>query len=144
MMMKIKPLPEGHDMSVDIPDEDEEFVTTWTEEREWAAKGQDVKLTATKYEVAQPARPFDPGMDSLWQNVNIEVVHPGDVSSQPHYTVSAIQPIDYINANGLDFLEGNIVKYVTRWRHKNGLEDLEKLVDYAKRLLTREQARSDD
>lgn len=149
---KVKPLPEGHDMSVDIPDEDEEFVTTWTEEREWAAKGQEVKKPFDPEKIKvyldgikpAPPAPFDPGQDSLWQNVNIEVVHPGDVSSQPHYTVSAIQPIDYINANGLDFLEGNIVKYVTRWRHKNGLEDLEKLVDYAKRLLTREQARSDD
>jgi hypothetical protein len=43
-----------------------------------------------------------------------------------HYTDCAIQPIEYIWANKLGFSEGNIVKYVTRWRAKGGLKDLEK------------------
>lgn len=47
-----------------------------------------------------------------------------------HYTNGAIQPIEYILANDLDFCEGNVVKYVTRWRHKNGLEDLMKARHY--------------
>ncbi len=41
-----------------------------------------------------------------------------------HYKDKAIQPIQYIHANGLGFCEGNVVKYVTRWRDKNGLADL--------------------
>lgn len=43
-----------------------------------------------------------------------------------HYKDLKIQPIEYIHANGLNFLEGNVVKYITRHRNKNGKQDLEK------------------
>jgi hypothetical protein len=43
-----------------------------------------------------------------------------------HYKNMAIQPIVYIYANQMPFIEGNIVKYVSRWKNKNGIEDLEK------------------
>jgi hypothetical protein len=43
-----------------------------------------------------------------------------------HYKDMAIQPIEYIHKNGLGFCEGNIVKYITRWKTKNGIEDLKK------------------
>ncbi len=49
-----------------------------------------------------------------------------------HYKAKAIQPVEYISANNLNFLEGCIVKRVTRWRDKmplsgNRFEDLEKI-----------------
>lgn len=44
-----------------------------------------------------------------------------------HYKGKTIQPVQYIAANDLNFLEGCIVKRITRWREKNGLEDLEKI-----------------
>ena len=44
-----------------------------------------------------------------------------------HYKSKAIQPVQYIHANKLSFLEGCIVKRITRWREKNGLEDLLKI-----------------
>ena len=47
-----------------------------------------------------------------------------------HYKSKAIQPIEYILANDLGFVEGNIVKYVTRWRDKGGIEDLKKVAHY--------------
>lgn len=47
-----------------------------------------------------------------------------------HYKDKAIQPIEYIHANGLGFCEGNVVKYVTRWKEKNGIADLEKARHY--------------
>ena len=47
-----------------------------------------------------------------------------------HYTTQEIQPIDYIMANELDFCEGNVIKYVTRWRYKNGVQDLKKARHY--------------
>lgn len=47
-----------------------------------------------------------------------------------HYKTKAIQPVEYIHANGLGFCEGNVVKYVSRWRDKNGLKDLEKARHY--------------
>lgn len=44
-----------------------------------------------------------------------------------HYKDKAIQPVEYIHANGLSFLEGCIVKRITRWRDKDGFSDLEKI-----------------
>lgn len=43
-----------------------------------------------------------------------------------HYKKLKIQPVEYIHANGLPFAEGSVVKYVTRWRDKNGVADLKK------------------
>lgn len=43
-----------------------------------------------------------------------------------HYKTMAIQPIEYTHANKLPFIEGNVIKYVSRWRLKNNLEDLKK------------------
>jgi hypothetical protein len=47
-----------------------------------------------------------------------------------HYKDKPIQPVEYIHANNLNFLEGCIVKRITRWRNKsngNRFEDLEKI-----------------
>lgn len=52
-----------------------------------------------------------------------------------HYKDCAIQPIEYIHANGLDFFQGNIVKYATRHKAKNGAEDLRKVIHYAQLAL---------
>ena len=52
-----------------------------------------------------------------------------------HYKDRAIQPIQYIHANGLGFFEGNVIKYVTRWRDKNGLADIEKAKHYLELLI---------
>lgn len=43
-----------------------------------------------------------------------------------HYKNKAIQPIEYIAANKLNFCEGSIIKYVSRWRDKGGVQDLQK------------------
>jgi hypothetical protein len=52
-----------------------------------------------------------------------------------HYKNQKIQPIEYIHANDLGFCEGNIVKYATRHKFKNGAEDLKKVIHYAQLLL---------
>jgi hypothetical protein len=49
-----------------------------------------------------------------------------------HYKQFIIQPVEFIVKNDIDFLEGNIIKYVCRHRAKNGLEDLEKAEHYIK------------
>jgi hypothetical protein len=54
------------------------------------------------------------------------------------YKNLAIQPIDFILGNGLGFCEGNVIKYVTRWKHKNGIEDLEKAKHYIDMLIAAE------
>lgn len=55
-----------------------------------------------------------------------------------HYTDCKIQPIEYIWANKLGFSEGNIVKYITRWRSKGGLKDLEKAKHHIALLIEHE------
>jgi len=57
-----------------------------------------------------------------------------------HYR-GAIQTWDYIVANDLGFLEGNIVKYVTRFRKKNGVQDLLKAQHYLDKLIEVENER---
>ena len=52
-----------------------------------------------------------------------------------HYAKNAIQPWDYIVANNLGYLEGNIVKYISRWRDKGGVEDIRKVIHYAQKLI---------
>jgi len=52
-----------------------------------------------------------------------------------HYKDMPIQPIEYIHANGLGFLEGNAIKYITRWRTKGGIQDLEKARHYIDMLI---------
>lgn len=51
-----------------------------------------------------------------------------------HYKSLKIQPIEYITANNLGWCEGNIVKYITRWKQKNGLADIDKVIHYAQLL----------
>ena len=46
--------------------------------------------------------------------------------SPQHYSKYKIQPIDFIQANELDFAQGNVIKYVIRYKDKNGIEDLQK------------------
>ena len=48
-----------------------------------------------------------------------------------HYKLRPIQPIEYSERNGLSMSQGNIVKYITRHKEKNGIEDLAKVVHYA-------------
>lgn len=58
-----------------------------------------------------------------------------------HYVGCAIQPIEYIHANGIPFTEGCIIKYATRWRNKGGITDLEKIEHFARLLIELEQRR---
>ena len=55
--------------------------------------------------------------------------------SGDHYKNKGIQPIVYIHANNLGFCEGNVVKYVTRWREKGGEDDLRKAIHYLELLI---------
>ena len=43
-----------------------------------------------------------------------------------HYKTMHIQPFEYIHANGIGFAEGCVIKYVSRWQAKGGVEDLKK------------------
>lgn len=52
-----------------------------------------------------------------------------------HYRKMKIQPIEFIHANELDFLQGNVVKYITRHKNKNGAADVRKALHYCQLIL---------
>ena len=52
-----------------------------------------------------------------------------------HYAVKTIQPWDFIIANNIGYLEGNIIKYISRWKDKGGVEDLKKAQHYLQKLI---------
>lgn len=60
-----------------------------------------------------------------------------------HYKNKAIQPVQYIHANGIGFFEGNVIKYVTRWKDKGGVADLNKAKHYIELLIELECRRGD-
>ncbi len=55
-----------------------------------------------------------------------------------HYEKMKIQPTEYIIANDLGFCEGCIIKYISRWKDKNGIEDLKKIIHYCNILINNE------
>lgn len=60
----------------------------------------------------------------------LEVQHGGT-----HYKSKGIQPIEYAHANNLSFFQGNVVKYVTRYKDKKGVEDVKKAIHYLQMIL---------
>ena len=52
-----------------------------------------------------------------------------------HYKQGNIEVIDFILDQKFSYLEGNIIKYVSRYKYKNGLEDLKKAQWYLERLI---------
>lgn len=58
-----------------------------------------------------------------------------------HYMKKAIQPWDFITDNNMPYLDGNVVRYITRWRDKNGLDDLYKAQHYLEKIIENEKKR---
>lgn len=52
-----------------------------------------------------------------------------------HYRQFKIQPVEYIIANGIGFLAGNVIKYATRYSYKGGAEDIRKIIHYCELIL---------
>jgi hypothetical protein len=68
-----------------------------------------------------------------------------EVTNPKHYDKVGfgIQPLEYIIANELDFLEGNVIKYVSRYPHKGGINDLLKARTYIEKLIERERIKDE-
>jgi hypothetical protein len=58
-----------------------------------------------------------------------------------HYKNKAIQPWDYIASNNLGYLEGCVIKYVSRYKEKGGIQDLQKAAHYLQKLMEVESER---
>ncbi|MEG0161176.1 MAG: DUF3310 domain-containing protein [Aurantimicrobium sp.] len=64
----------------------------------------------------------------------LDVQHGGS-----HYKKLAIQPVEYIMANKIPYMEGNVIKYITRWKDKGGVQDLNKAKHYIELLIENEE-----
>lgn len=73
--------------------------------------------------------------------VNVKTIALQTQVGGAHYTDMTIQPIEYIQANCIPFPEGNIIKYVSRWRAKGGIKDLEKAKHHLELLIEFETAK---
>lgn len=62
-----------------------------------------------------------------------------DAINPTHYQQGNIEVIDFILDQHMDYLEGNIIKYVSRYKFKNGLEDLKKAQWYLTKLIEEEE-----
>lgn len=82
---------------------------------------QDAVMSAQTFTVSPPSKPMS-------QANKIQV-------AGSHYKGKTIQPWDFIAANELGYFEGNIVKYVSRWRDKGGVDDLRKAQHYLQKLI---------
>jgi len=79
-------------------------------------------------------------MKRQWKDVDwLEEVRPDNVNHPPHYNQAGIECLDAIAAatgDGFEhYLQGNILKYLWRYRYKNGLEDLKKAQWYLNKLI---------
>lgn len=59
-----------------------------------------------------------------------------------HYKKLVIQPVEYIHQNGIGFMEGSAIKYLSRWKDKNGIQDLKKARHFIDMLIEMEEAKS--
>ena len=67
---------------------------------------------------------------------NITQLTTNDAVNYPsHYTQGKIEVLDFILDQDLPYLPGQVIKYICRYRFKNGLEDLQKAEFYLKRLI---------
>ena len=55
-----------------------------------------------------------------------------------HYKSMKVQPVEFIHGNGIGYLAGNVIKYVSRYKSKNGKQDLEKARHYIELLIAAE------
>jgi len=61
-----------------------------------------------------------------------------NIKEPSHYIANKIEPIDFIIQNEFDFCEGNVIKYISRYKRKNGIEDLKKAKQYIDFLIKKE------
>ena len=80
--------------------------------------------------------PFD---GTLGKIKNLKAENPLNVQEGGnHYKGMKIQPVEFIHANDISYLEGNVIKYVCRHRNKNKIEDLKKARHYIDLLIEME------
>ena len=74
-----------------------------------------------------------PTVNSVW--IETKTTSDKEQIGGNHYKGLPIEPWNYIASNNLGYFEGNVVKYVTRWKVKGGIQDLEKALHYLQKLI---------
>ena len=75
------------------------------------------------------------------RNMDIPRIANANQVGGDHYRNKAIQPWDYITSNNLGYLEGCVIKYVSRYKEKGGIQDLQKAAHYLQKLMEVESER---
>ena len=121
-------------MSMDLMNK---YVECISDNSSWLTKG---KIYEIKYEgdfyvkVINNAGELHSYPYSVFRKLtNQEVVFNNKI--KPSYYGSGIDVIEFCLRNNLTFMQGNVIKYVTRYKSKNGIEDLEKAKEYIDRLI---------
>ena len=86
-------------------------------------------ITTPKQDLDNASRPIDRSDTSEYSTSHSGSILTTQVGGN-HYKVLPIQPIEFILKNKLGFCEGNVIKYICRFRLKGGTEDLEKARHY--------------
>ena len=60
-----------------------------------------------------------------------------------HYKKMLIQPVEFCVTNNIPYLESTAIKYLCRWRDKNGIQDLEKAIHYIQLLIEFENKKNE-
>jgi len=102
---------------------------TIKEVENWIAMGQPAQSLQAISEAKDAYDGFYGGSEDYVTKANAKQV------SGKHYKDKEIQPWDYIYANNLGYFEGNCVKYVSRWKDKGGIADLQKAIHYLEKLI---------
>ena len=97
------------------------------------------KETTFEIECYCMLRLFKQGTERSEEVMNNIPVNP--VTTDPrHYNKLRIEPWDFIQQNKLDFFEGNVVKYICRWKNKGGVDDLRKAITYIEKIIEGENS----
>jgi hypothetical protein len=73
------------------------------------------------------------------ETINKKVIYSSETSAKPpRYNQGSLEVWDAIHQLGLDYRQGNVVKYVSRYKHKNGVQDLVKAINYIIKMIAEE------
>ena len=71
-------------------------------------------------------------------------MNPDNIKNPKYYSKWKIEPVQFMLENEIPYVEGNVIKYVMRWKYKGGLEDLHKAQEYLNILIKNELENSSE
>lgn len=100
----------------------------------WIQAHAEAVIESEKSVLIKPLRTFEPevstSVEATLAQRALDVQEGGN-----HYKDMAIQPVEYITANEIPFMEGSVIKYVSRHKAKNGAQDIKKAIHFLNLIL---------